>query len=72
MKSQEPHEIKSKLPYGSYKILAQMMAADYEAGTISKKYTAGTIEKMMNGHRKIKPEVLATATRYIEMINPQN
>lgn len=69
MKSQDVEEIKAKLPFGSYPIIALMMQAECEAGRIEKAYKAGTIDKMFNGKRTMKDDVLTIASKYLQTIN---
>ena len=60
MGKQELKEIKAKLPWGSYKMLSLMMG---------NKYKPGTIEKMFNGARTMKPEVLETAKSFLKTLS---
>lgn len=63
MENQEIDKIKSKLPHGSYAIIASMLPLD------GKQYKARTIEAMFLKRRTMKPEVLSTAKRFLETIN---
>jgi len=59
MEKQEIQKIKAKLPWGSYKMISLMLDG---------KYKPGTIEKMFNGARTMRPEVLQAAKSLIETI----
>ncbi len=52
MEKQEAQKIKTKLPWGSYRMISLMLDG---------KYKPGTIEKMFNGVRTMKPEVIQAA-----------
>ena len=62
MESQEIKKIKSKLPHGSYSIIASMLPGD-------KKYKPRTIEAMFCERRTMKPDVIETAKRFLDTIN---
>lgn len=62
MEKQTLPEIKKQLPKGSYEIISRR---------INGKYTPGTIRQMLNGYRKMNPDVLQEAIKYIKFINPE-
>jgi hypothetical protein len=62
MEKQDIPKIKAKLPWGSYKMISLML---------DKKYKPGTIEKMFNGARTMRPEVLHAARSLLGTIGNQ-